>query len=488
MAQSLTLVSNILENYEFQIPNLSDRLKCVICHLILKNAKQTKCGCKVCEKCIKEYLSTGPKKCPGNQQDCINLSSIVDDVYQDNATNKEIGNMRVKCPFTACKYTNSLRLMNLHIELCEYREIVCEKCKKKYVVIEQQNHERNHCDMRMVTCTYCEDTMKYRDLNSIHLDPDNPELCRKYFALCPNNCAVKTKINLRDHLRDCVNQKIECPFHSYNCNIGKMRKEQLVKHFQSEFVDHMGALIGQVRTMQETIDTMHQEQASQKQVWLELLEINRASSKTHLKMEHDMEELKKRAPPPPPASILNSSFSNSSTSIGTLQSQLPDFRQPIIFRNANFIWRFTDFEFHRLNAANNGRLSVTSDPFYTSDFGYKMCLRLYPAGDGVGKGTHLSVFFAIMRGDYDDLLTWPFKQKVTLNILDQDSGTKNHCDTFKPDSRSACYQKPTEDCNIASGSPKFIALSLVTAMDSIYCRNDTIYLKITVDTLGISKP
>jgi len=36
-------------------------------------------------------------------------------------------------------------------------------------------------------------------------------------------------------------------------------------------------------------------------------------------------------------------------------------------------------------------------------------------GDGSGKGTHLS-FLTIMRREYDALLTWPFKQAVTLML------------------------------------------------------------------------
>jgi len=41
-----------------------------------------------------------------------------------------------------------------------------------------------------------------------------------------------------------------------------------------------------------------------------------------------------------------------------------------------------------------------------------MCARLYLNGDGMGKGTHVSLFFVIMRGAYDALLKWPFRQKV----------------------------------------------------------------------------
>ena len=59
-------------------------------------------------------------------------------------------------------------------------------------------------------------------------------------------------------------------------------------------------------------------------------------------------------------------------------------------------------------------LSVYNPPLFTSLHGYRMCLRLYLDGDGQGKGMHVSLFLVIMKLDYDDLLLWPFKQKVTL--------------------------------------------------------------------------
>ncbi len=40
----------------------------------------------------------------------------------------------------------------------------------------------------------------------------------------------------------------------------------------------------------------------------------------------------------------------------------------------------------------------------------------------MGRGKYLSVFFVIMRGEYDDLLPWPFKQKVTFELFHPKKG------------------------------------------------------------------
>ena len=81
--------------------------------------------------------------------------------------------------------------------------------------------------------------------------------------------------------------------------------------------------------------------------------------------------------------------------------------------NGILIWKVNEVE-KRIEEAKTGKiLSLYSPPFFTSLHGYRMCLRLYLDGDGQGKGTHLSLFLVIMKSDYDDLLTWPFKQKVS---------------------------------------------------------------------------
>ena len=84
-----------------------------------------------------------------------------------------------------------------------------------------------------------------------------------------------------------------------------------------------------------------------------------------------------------------------------------------------------------------------------------MCLRLYPFGDGAGRGTHLSLF--MMKEDFDEILEWPFKHNVTFQLLNQNGG-KGIVDAFKADPQSSSFRKPISDMNIATGCPKFAPL------------------------------
>ena len=49
--------------------------------------------------------------------------------------------------------------------------------------------------------------------------------------------------------------------------------------------------------------------------------------------------------------------------------------------------------------------------------GYKMCIRVYLNGDGMGYKTHLSLFFVLMKGEFDALLKWPFEHKISMILV-----------------------------------------------------------------------
>ncbi|KAI9543717.1 TNF receptor-associated factor 2 [Dissostichus eleginoides] len=112
-----------------------------------------------------------------------------------------------------------------------------------------------------------------------------------------------------------------------------------------------------------------------------------------------------------------------------------------------------------------------------------MRLRIYLNGDGTGRGTHLSLFFVVMRGNSDPLLKWPFNQKVTLMLLDQNS-REHIIDAFRPDVSSSSFQRPVSGMNIASGCPLFCPLSKLDSKNS-YIRDDTIFIKAIVDLTGL---
>ena len=152
--------------------------------------------------------------------------------------------------------------------------------------------------------------------------------------------------------------------------------------------------------------------------------------------------------------------------------------------NGIFIWKIPDVRRRYRDAVERKTISLYSPPFYTSPHGYRVCVRTYLNGDGVGKGTHLSLFFFIMRSEHDNLLSWPFKQSVRFTLVHQKNPSLNITEAFVPDLNSPSFQKPEFDMNIASGFPKFARLSVL--QDEGFTQDNVIYIKCQVDLSGLT--
>ena len=64
----------------------------------------------------------------------------------------------------------------------------------------------------------------------------------------------------------------------------------------------------------------------------------------------------------------------------------------------------------------------------------------------------------------------------------QAAGRQHVTETFRPDRSSAAFQRPISgDMNVASGCPKFVPLSSLDNPHSVYVRNDTMFIRISVD-------
>ena len=146
--------------------------------------------------------------------------------------------------------------------------------------------------------------------------------------------------------------------------------------------------------------------------------------------------------------------------------------------DGKLLWKITEFARKRNEAVSGQQVSFFSPCFYTSRYGYKMCARIYLNGDGMGRGTHISVFLVVLRGQYDAILRWPFRQKVTFMLFDQDN-VQHVIEAFRPDPNSPSFQRPRRETNIASGCPMFCSLTELN--NHAYVRDDTMFLKIIVD-------
>ena len=126
-----------------------------------------------------------------------------------------------------------------------------------------------------------------------------------------------------------------------------------------------------------------------------------------------------------------------------------------------------------------------SPPFYTHPQGYKMCLSVFANGDGKGKGTHVSVFANLMRGEFDDVLKWPFQGHVVIQLCNQlqDKYHRGHTTDFSKTTDANVVNRVTtgERAENGMGCSTLIPhkdLNFNPATNSQYLKNDCLLFQI----------
>ena len=94
-----------------------------------------------------------------------------------------------------------------------------------------------------------------------------------------------------------------------------------------------------------------------------------------------------------------------------------------------------------------------SKPFYTGLDGYKLQIRVDANGGAGGKGTHVSVYVYLLKGEYDDILTWPFKCDITIRLLNwrEDKGHVEKTIDFNDNTDIKCRKRVMEGDTASSG-------------------------------------
>ncbi|XP_051502324.1 TNF receptor-associated factor 3-like isoform X2 [Myxocyprinus asiaticus] len=491
---------------------------CKSCRLVLCNPRQTECGHRFCESCITDLLSKPNPVCPADFEPLFE-----DKIFRDVCCYREIMALQVYCRSekNGCKEQMSLQRVMMHLEVCPYFEVPCPmgKCKEKMMRKDMPEHLNRKCKHREITCEFC------------------------------NHKMALTELQLSSHQHDCPNAQVSCPFFRYGCSYQGLNQE-MREHEASFASEHLRLMTVRNTTLEAKVEDVKSELMERYKVlpslssrlaevetqYEEIREKNRqleqkllgmqklmsAHSEKLLEVEMELRELRPlraireevealRVSMESMRSIVSSldsgrvGSSSGSPTLGFLEQQLSrhddtlsvhdirlaemDLKLQVLETasfNGTLIWKIRDYKRRKQEAVASKTLSLYSQPFYTGYFGYKMCARVYLNGDGMGKGTHLSLFFVVMRGEYDALLPWPFKQKVTLMLMDQGPARKHLGDAFKPDPISSSFRRPTGEMNIASGCPLFVAQTVLE--NGTYIKDDTIFIKVTVDTSDLPDP
>ncbi|CAH1790942.1 unnamed protein product [Owenia fusiformis] len=401
-----------------------------------------------------------------------------------------------------------------HVEQnCKFRKEACPYCQEEFIIAIIQNHMTNECPQVPITCPYgCASAAFPRgDISSHEAEcPVAPKQCR-YSAL---GCTFKgNKDELETHHTE-FNTHLGT-FAVYSAEYA-LKTSQLVNQFENlkSENDKQKYELEEFKKENETLKkSLESTQTRLKSMQVMLVK----HGETVIRLDEDVKKGGVADPQSIKASLLSETKSleeriqqlevgtsyggtstGSSENLDGIKSQLrqldrlvgyhdlrlaeQDLRLDVndcICYEGYMLWKITNYAKRKQDAINGKTLSLYSPPFYTSRYGYKMCGRVYLNGDGIGKGTHVSIFFVLMKGEYDSLLEFPFRQKITLQMMDQSSDRRHLQDAFRPDPTSSSFKLPVKDMNIASGCPLFVRQE--TLEQGGYLKDDCIIIKVAAD-------
>ncbi|XP_072031639.1 TNF receptor-associated factor 3-like [Amphiura filiformis] len=420
--------------------------------------------------------------------------------------------LQKECLFrsTTCDYCGEefpIIDIKTHQEKCKESTIECPlKCTSKGIHKDKmKEHLEKYCPLVLVVCIYETYGCKFQDIRremEVHIreaQPDHLQLTTKWLE------ETLLKVTQTQHLvqeltnnKDIMENKLESLTTEFSNiqiatkkNEGHTRELQKIAAKQSDQIDVVQEQVSKCATKEDVVEIKKsfvkpiQDKQDQIDDRLKRLERGGARGGGFESESHQGRNASAAG------GVSNARMISVENQVGMHSVRLAE--QDIRFQvleTANYdgvlVWKIKDFDRRKRDADSGKTLSLYSQPFYSSRYGYKMCARIYLNGDGMGKGTHISLFFVVMRGDYDALLPWPFRQKVTLMLLDQQTGRRHLSDSFRPDPKSSSFQRPTTEMNIASGCPLFVNQNVLK--DSAYIKDDVIFIKVIVDTSDLYGP
>ena len=146
--------------------------------------------------------------------------------------------------------------------------------------------------------------------------------------------------------------------------------------------------------------------------------------------------------------------------------------------NGELLWKIDKLDFRMAQAKLGKVTALHSAPCYTKQYEYKYCVRLYLQGDGEGRGTHISIFFVVMKSEFDELLRWPMRKQVIIQLVNLRNEADSVIETFFSNTRLSSFQRPTENMNVAVEYPRLI--SIEQFLNRGFVKDNSTFIKVTV--------
>lgn len=143
------------------------------------------------------------------------------------------------------------------------------------------------------------------------------------------------------------------------------------------------------------------------------------------------------------------------------------------------LWKINDFDIKLENAKSNEKIPIRSPVFYTRDYGYRVRLQVHLNGLKKWRGRHMLACLHVMKGDYDDLLTWPCKIEANIILKDLENLEKPK-DYARYITAKRNYPDDIAD-DPQESSTQYIFIPHTILLKSSHLKNNAVFLEIVIN-------
>uniref|UniRef100_T1JE02 Uncharacterized protein n=1 Tax=Strigamia maritima TaxID=126957 RepID=T1JE02_STRMM len=481
----------VMQGYDFDFVNgLESKYECPICLNCQREPMQTICGHRFCKPCILTWLRKGRNNCPAD-----NEIITEDNLFLDIIAKREISALLVRCPNkeNGCSSVIEIGKVDQHLTSCPFALIKCpNECGVSILNRDLESHMLDDCLRRMIKCKLCSMNFPLSGQQS-------------HFAICPMvpipcECGeLVPREELEYHKAAvCNSVDVHCQYVDMGCN-EKMKREDINAHMQSNAPNHLDMVTTAFKQLEAAVgNCLNERNTDSISRWL-----NQAGDNSP---EIDEVYLERPFIPPPslaaaPEHLRNLFEKNvhleqksrelelklegckrqlrkSEQTCETLTNKLADVEGR--FCNGVQYWRINEFTKLRHDAVAGLNHVLHSPGFYTSPYGFKVCLRLNV--QQCDNSAYVSLFIHLMKGEFDDLLQWPFSGKITMSILDLFDRSENKHDiseTMHTKPGLTAFRKPTSERNPKGfGYTEFVTVD--TLLRGPFIKDDSIVVRAVV--------
>ena len=432
--------------YEFTFADaVHERYVCKICLHPCHDAYLSGCcGHNFCKSCLDRFRLTASlaQQRRNAAVTCPFCRNVEFTTLPNKQADREIRSFHVMCSNMAkgCEWQGELNDITNHLgnsDGCQFEDVKCSnECGKMLQRRYLTSHVETECPHRKVDCQFCHIAGEHQFIEGEH-----KEQCPKVPLSCPNECEAGDIIreDMEAHRKECPLEMIQCEYHNVGCEERMMRKRKR-NHEEEKMEEHL--LMTKLKLSKSEVKVAINEaklcstdarlsEAEQKLAANEAKLISTESklSETESILAANEVELFSTKRKLNNLEVIVHRLINTTGSSNSLigSAQWSSHLSTMALKVSNVI-QVCPVVVRMSNVARHKAIGVglNSEPFYTVNSGYKMYLRAYPDGKGVGKGTHLSVFLFLTEGPHDDELAWPLIGKFAVTLLNQVNNS-DHC-------------------------------------------------------------